>query len=49
MSQFDISRAYSFQNEPTFGVTENVVKPDNMSDFYNAYHAVWRNRYENDI
>ena len=25
------------------------MKPDSMADFYNAFHAVWRHRYEHEM
>lgn len=27
----------------------NTKQTEGMADFYNAFHAVWRHRYENDL
>lgn len=27
----------------------NALPTEGMGDYYNAYHAVWRNRYDNEI
>ena len=50
--QFDINAINtqaSFNPGKTQNIADNGLKTDGMAYYYNAYKAVWRHRYENDL